>query len=51
MCRHTHIWSENLDPARFLLPSGVLKAEGHPLLVSVPALHLPPLKSDHLVLR
>lgn len=50
-CMQTHIWSEDLDPARFLLPSGVLKAESHPLLVGVPSLHLPPLKSYHLVLR
>lgn len=48
---NTHVWSEDLDPARFLLSSGVLKAEGHPLLVSVPALHLRPLKSDYLVLK
>lgn len=50
-CACTHIWSENLDPARFLLCSGVFKAEGHPLLISVPALHLPPFKSYDLVLR
>lgn len=46
-----HVWSENLDPARFLLSSDVFKAEGHSLLVCVPALHLSPVKGDHLVLH
>lgn len=47
----TYIWSENLNPARFLLSSGVLEAESHTFFVSVPALHLCPLKSYYLVLR
>lgn len=49
-CTCTHVWSEDLDPARFLLSPGVFEAEGHALLVCVPALHLPPLESYHLVL-
>lgn len=46
-----HIWSENLDPARFLLPPDVFKAERHSFLVCVPALHLPPVKGNDLVLN
>lgn len=49
-CACAHVWSEDLDPARFLLSPGVFEAEGHALLVCVPALHLPPLESYHLVL-
>lgn len=47
----THVWGENLDPARFLLPSDVFEAERHSLLVCVPALHLRPVKGNNLVLK
>lgn len=49
--KSTHIWSEDLDPSWFLLSPCVLKTKGHPFLVSVPALHLAPLESNHLVLN
>lgn len=47
----THVGGEDLDPARFLLGARVLEAEGHALLIRVPALHLLPLERDHLVLE
>ena len=47
----THVWCEDLDPARLLLPASVLEAEGHALLVRVPALHLGPFEGDHLILE